>query len=81
LEQTYAELPSEADPDTAPGVITEDWPQNGEVEFQHYTMAYRVDLPAVLNDLSFKVGCPPKLFYLCLSIGLKWLISDYSTST
>ena len=57
-EQAYAELQTEADPDTAPGVITKEWPENGEIEFVHYTMAYRKDLPPVLNDLSFKVGCP-----------------------
>ena len=57
-EQAYAELQTEADPDTAPGVITKEWPENGEIEFVHYTMAYREDLPPVLNDLSFKVGRP-----------------------
>ena len=55
-EQAYSKLPTEADPDTAPGIITKDWPQNGEIEFVHYTMAYRDDLPAVLNDLCFKVS-------------------------
>lgn len=57
--QAYSQLPTEADPETAPGIITEEWPQNGEVEFVHYTMAYREDLPPVLNDLCFKVGLQP----------------------
>ena len=55
-EQAYSNLPTEGDPDTAPGVITEDWPQRGEIEFVHYTMAYREDLPPVLNDLCFRVS-------------------------
>ncbi|KAG0577462.1 hypothetical protein KC19_5G158000 [Ceratodon purpureus] len=59
--QAYSILPTEADPDTAPGIITEDWPQNGEIEFVHYTMAYRVDLPPVLNDLCFKVKAQEKV--------------------
>lgn len=54
-EQAYSTLPTEAGPDSAPGTLPEDWPQNGEIEFVHYTMAYREDLPPVLNDLCFKV--------------------------
>ncbi|KAL3697480.1 hypothetical protein R1sor_011556 [Riccia sorocarpa] len=53
--QTYGNLPTEARPDSPPGLITEQWPEKGEVEFVEYTMAYRIDLPAVLNELSFKV--------------------------
>lgn len=59
--QAYSKLPTEADPDTAPGIITEDWPLNGEIEFVHYTMAYREDLPPVLNDLCFKVKAQEKV--------------------
>ncbi|XP_024398184.1 uncharacterized protein [Physcomitrium patens] len=59
--QAYTELPTEADSDTAPGVITEKWPEKGEIEFVHYTMAYREDLPRVLNDLCFKVNSQEKV--------------------
>ncbi|KAG0612580.1 hypothetical protein M758_6G039100 [Ceratodon purpureus] len=59
--QAYSNLPTEADPDTASGVITQDWPQAGEIEFVHYTMAYREDLPPVLNDLCFKVKAQEKV--------------------
>ncbi|KAL2644293.1 hypothetical protein R1flu_011880 [Riccia fluitans] len=53
--QTYGNLPTEAKSDSPPGLITEQWPEKGEIEFIKYTMAYRVDLPAVLNGLTFKV--------------------------
>jgi hypothetical protein len=58
-EQAYSKLPTEADPDMAPGIITEDWPPNREIEFVHYTMGYREDLLPVLNDLCFKVSEVP----------------------
>lgn len=63
--QAYGNLPSEADPNSPPGLISDQWPEKGEVEFVEYTLAYRTDLPAVLNKLSFKVIC----IQLALPIG------------
>ncbi|KAL2644290.1 hypothetical protein R1flu_011877 [Riccia fluitans] len=53
--QTYGNLLTEAKSDSPPGLITEQWPEKGEIEFIKYTMAYRIDLPPVLHDLRFKV--------------------------
>ncbi|CAM6097228.1 unnamed protein product [Calypogeia fissa] len=53
--QAYSRLPSEANPHSPSGLISEEWPQKGQIEFVDYTMAYRVDLPPVLNNLTFTV--------------------------
>jgi ABC-type multidrug transport system fused ATPase/permease subunit len=53
--QAYARLPSEANPKSPPGLVSEEWPEKGKVEFVDYTMAYRVDLKPVLNNLTFTV--------------------------
>lgn len=53
--QEYIDLESEANPSTQPGIIKESWPSYGEIEFKEYVMTYRVDLPPVLNGISFKV--------------------------
>lgn len=52
----YANLPSEANPITLPGIIQKNWPSRGEIEFIKYTMTYRLGLPPVLNEISFKVN-------------------------
>ncbi|MCO5568700.1 hypothetical protein L7F22_022399 [Adiantum nelumboides] len=57
----YTSLATEAAPNTAPGVIEEDWPSRGEVEFVKYTMTYRVDLTPVLNEVSFKIQAKEKI--------------------
>ncbi|BBN10831.1 protein MpABCC10 [Marchantia polymorpha subsp. ruderalis] len=59
--QAYGNLPSEADPNSPPGLISDQWPEKGEVEFVEYTLAYRTDLPAVLNKLSFKIFSQEKV--------------------
>ena len=53
--EEYATLASEADPTTQPGIIDKNWPSQGEIEFKEYFMTYRVELPPVLNGISFKV--------------------------
>ena len=53
--EEYATLASEADPATQPGIIDKNWPSQGEIEFKEYFMTYRVELPPVLNGISFKV--------------------------
>ncbi|MCO5614705.1 hypothetical protein L7F22_068989 [Adiantum nelumboides] len=57
----YTNLATEADPNTAPGVIEKDWPSRGEVEFVKYTMTYRVDLTPILNEVSFKIHGKEKI--------------------
>ncbi|KAI5066080.1 hypothetical protein GOP47_0018704 [Adiantum capillus-veneris] len=57
----YANLATEAEPHTAPGIIEENWPSRGEIEFVKYTMTYRVDLPPVLNEVSFKINAKEKI--------------------
>ncbi|MCO5605234.1 hypothetical protein L7F22_059414 [Adiantum nelumboides] len=57
----YTNLATEADPNTAPGVIEEDWPSRGKVEFVKYTMIFRVDLTAILNEVSFKIHAKEKI--------------------
>ncbi|MCO5581607.1 hypothetical protein L7F22_035495 [Adiantum nelumboides] len=57
----YANLPTEADPNTPPGVIAENWPSRGEIEVVKYTMTYRVDLAPVLNEVSFKINAKEKI--------------------
>ncbi|CAM6123349.1 unnamed protein product [Calypogeia fissa] len=53
--RSYANLPLEADSTSAPGTIPDGWPEKGKLEFIEYTMAYRVDLPPVLNSLTFTI--------------------------
>ncbi|MCO5605568.1 hypothetical protein L7F22_059751 [Adiantum nelumboides] len=57
----YANLPTEANPSTPPGIIGENWPSRGEIEFVKYTMTYRVDLTPVLNEVSFKINAKEKI--------------------
>ncbi|MCO5606131.1 hypothetical protein L7F22_060318 [Adiantum nelumboides] len=52
----YANLTTEADANTPPGIIEENWPSRGEIEFVKYTMAYRVDLMPILNEVSLKIN-------------------------
>eukprot|EP00897_Mesotaenium_endlicherianum_P011044 jgi/Mesen1/9969/ME000072S09378 len=52
----YTQLPTEADSQSPPGLISPEWPQRGEIVFDNVCMAYREDLPLVLNNLSFQVG-------------------------
>lgn len=59
--EAYTKLSSEADPKTPSGVIDTSWPSRGEIEFQNYTLTYRVELPPVLNSISFKVSANEKL--------------------
>ncbi|CAM6097000.1 unnamed protein product [Calypogeia fissa] len=59
--QAYSRLPSEANPKSPPGLITDEWPDKGKVEFVDYTMAYRVDLQPVLNNLTFTVQPQEKI--------------------
>lgn len=59
--QKYTMLPVEARHSTAPGVISDEWPGKGEMEFISYTMAYRKDLAPVLRDVSFKVLPAPAI--------------------
>ncbi|EFJ12050.1 hypothetical protein SELMODRAFT_425801 [Selaginella moellendorffii] len=38
-----------------PRILSSNWPAAGSIEFINYTLAYREDLPAVLNNISFKI--------------------------
>ncbi|KAJ7566291.1 hypothetical protein O6H91_02G095800 [Diphasiastrum complanatum] len=53
--QAYADLPTEETSLSCPSTIPENWPSQGEIEFQKYTMAYQKDLRPVLNNLTFKI--------------------------
>ncbi|MCO5609707.1 hypothetical protein L7F22_063939 [Adiantum nelumboides] len=59
--QKYTRLPVEAQPSTPAGIISDKWPEKGEIEFVRYTMAYREDLAPVLQNVSFKVKAQEKL--------------------
>lgn len=32
------------------------WPNEGQIEFQHVTLKYKPSLPAALNDVSFRIA-------------------------
>ncbi|KAJ1953498.1 hypothetical protein EC988_002960, partial [Linderina pennispora] len=51
----YARLPSEAATIVEDRRPTEDWPEQGVVEFCNYSTRYREGLDLVLKDLSFRV--------------------------
>eukprot|EP00850_Spirogloea_muscicola_P013866 SM000096S24895 [mRNA] locus=s96:433181:441538:+ [translate_table: standard] len=51
----YTELPTEAAADSPEGLVDSDWPKEGRISVREYSMAYREDLPCVLNNLSFEV--------------------------
>jgi len=50
-----AQLPPEPDLHSEIDGNLSDWPAGGEIEFQNVTMRYRVDLPKVLNGISFTI--------------------------
>eukprot|EP00850_Spirogloea_muscicola_P011143 SM000068S20575 [mRNA] locus=s68:197067:208001:- [translate_table: standard] len=51
----YTELPTEAAADSPEGLVDSDWPKEGRISVRGYSMAYREDLPCVLNNLLFEV--------------------------
>lgn len=57
----YTKIPTEADPTTESGIIEDNWPSEGEIEFKKYTLTYREDLCPVLNGVSFKVNAREKI--------------------
>lgn len=57
----YTEVDVEASLNTPDGLVSENWPQYGAIDFQDVVMAYRPDLPPVLSGLSFSVLAEEKL--------------------
>ncbi|EFJ11982.1 ATP-binding cassette transporter, subfamily C, member 22, cluster Ib, SmABCC22, partial [Selaginella moellendorffii] len=51
----YCHLSTEATNKSEPRILSSNWPTAGSIEFINYTLAYREDLPAVLNNISFKI--------------------------
>lgn len=52
--QQWAELPPEAD--TAPAAdVSPDWPQAGTIHFEHASLRYAPELPAIVADATFTV--------------------------
>ncbi|XP_024538492.1 canalicular multispecific organic anion transporter 1 [Selaginella moellendorffii] len=51
----YCHLSTEATNKSEPRILSSNWPAAGSIEFINYTLAYREDLPAVLNNISFKI--------------------------
>ena len=54
-------LPQEAAYEHENNAPHREWPQNGEIEFENVSMAYRPGLPMVIRDLSFKVKSSEKI--------------------
>lgn len=50
----YTNLPPEGDPKRAVK-ISKEWPQRGEIIFDHVSLRYAADLPHVLHDVSFVI--------------------------
>ncbi|EFJ11981.1 hypothetical protein SELMODRAFT_104, partial [Selaginella moellendorffii] len=51
----YCHLSTEATNKSEPRILSSNWPAAGSIEFINYTLAYREDLLAVLNNISFKI--------------------------
>lgn len=53
--RAYAGLQQESPLYTPLGLISNDWPSQGEIAFVNYTMAYREDLAPVLCNVTLQV--------------------------
>jgi len=53
-----AQEPPHEDPKRAP---PKEWPSQGRVEFRNVTMAYRPDLPAILNGINVDIKAGEKI--------------------
>ncbi|KAL7423700.1 hypothetical protein Q5752_001282 [Cryptotrichosporon argae] len=51
----YAKLPSEAAEDVPERKPPASWPERGDIEFDHFSMRYRPELPLCLDDVSVKI--------------------------
>eukprot|EP00854_Cymbomonas_tetramitiformis_P006943 gene6943-8283_t len=51
----YTEVDVEASLNTPDGLVPQNWPQHGAIDFKDVVMAYRPDLPPVLTGLTFSV--------------------------
>ncbi len=54
-------MPSEAREVNPDMPVPKEWPLRGEVEFRNVSFRYRVDLPAVLKDVSFSIAAGEKV--------------------
>ncbi|KAH7302237.1 hypothetical protein KP509_23G061900 [Ceratopteris richardii] len=57
----YTDLQGERPLRTAISLISDNWPTEGRISFINLTMAYREDLPPVLNEVSFEVRPKEKI--------------------
>ncbi len=53
--QFYSELPPEQDVIGQLALISETWPENGDLEFKNVSLKYADHLPLVLKNVSFKI--------------------------
>ncbi len=53
----YGQLPPEEDNGGDKGLIqtSADWPNNGSIDFQNYTLRYRLELEPVLDNLNLSI--------------------------
>ncbi|KAK3250532.1 hypothetical protein CYMTET_40092 [Cymbomonas tetramitiformis] len=57
----YTEVDVEASLNTPDGLVPQNWPQHGAIDFKDVVMAYRPDLPPVLTGLTFSVLAKEKM--------------------
>ena len=58
--QIIQEAPSHI-PEIDDNLINENWPQNGEIQFQNYSVKYRPDTEIVLKKINFKINAGEKV--------------------
>ena len=58
--QIIQEAPSHI-PEIDDNLINEKWPQNGEIQFQNYSVKYRPDTEIVLKKINFKINAGEKV--------------------
>ncbi|GAB1525242.1 hypothetical protein RhiTH_008400 [Rhizoctonia solani] len=51
----YINLEPEAPLEIPDAALPADWPRNGDIEFKHYCMRYRPELPLVLKNLTMSI--------------------------
>ena len=62
----YCHIPTEREwtrPSNSEPMITKEWPNNGEIDFDEFCVRYRDGLKLVLNNICIKVESGEKVFY------------------